>query len=421
MFENVYLSKLFFARPVRINLEPQMTNIYSSTAPRVNLSTLPTEILLEIYSYISDPPEKVIWPLICKRFYTTFKIPPWYSWSAKQQHEILLLFERCSFSHARLAVCHGPCYMSVQDRKFFARNAVHETKGPRCWQCAKYLWISPEKQMSYADIMPVYRRSRYEPVPPMEEEDKGVISRLNMWELALRCRYELITVPEGAHVSLENMAVLLSKFTLPACPHMGLNDPRVVKNYDPETAPIQGPALIDAHAQNLVRCEFPGCRTIITWLVLSSAEKSQSDSDETGSGKQKTIYLRTIRILGDLNRFANPAFLAQLIVPNKDKLKDHWRRCVEWRDSIAPMIARQYAPGSQRFNAKRSTNTRLSSEVCWDQISRLLMPSPLNNESDQIDPLFWLVYNPGNPDAEWMFSETDIPAHLSKDRSNGYW
>lgn len=262
----------------------------------------------------------------------------------------------------------------------------------------------------------------------MEEENEGVIVRHSMCALALRYRHKVLTVPECAQISPTHMAVLLSRFALPVCPHMRLNDPRVVQTYGPNATPIKGPALLDEmHPQNRARCTFPGCKSEISWLVLPSPGKSQDDNDtsnssETRSTRQKIIYLRTTRILGDLHRFANPSFLAQLIVPNTEKLMDHWRRCHEWKDSIAPLIERQYA--QEALNANNTEfNTRSSPGTSWIQISRLLTPSPLAHEdpfttSEQTEALFWSVYNPGESDSEWKFSETDVPSHLSRDRTS---
>lgn len=394
------------------------------------LSTLPTELLLHIYSHISGAPEKVVWPLICKRFYSIFTIPRWNSWSGKQQSEILLLLERCSFSHIRLAICHGPCTPGIWERESFAPLELHHSF-PHCWQCAKYLWISPNKQFSYRDITPFYCRSRYSRDPPTEEENEGVIVRHAMYTLAIRHRHRLLTVPESAQVSHAHMAVLLSRFALPVCPHMRINDPRVIRNYDPKATPIEGPALFDGfHAQDRTRCTFPGCQTEIFWLIISSTGKSLDDGDASNSNdigtstRQKTIYLRTTRVLGDLHRFSNPLFLAQLIIPNTEKLTDYWRQCHEWKDDVAPMLARRYAQEtSQNSKETKPPNARSSPDTSWTEISQLLTLSPFVDEDPFIkpgetaEPLFWPVYSPEKEDSEWTFFETDIPKHLSQDRS----
>jgi hypothetical protein len=361
--------------------------------PSLLLSTLPTEILYEIYSYMNTTYDKVIWPLICKRFYQIFPVPQFDSWPDPREPTLVDLDKNCGISIRTHAICYGQFCHGIRKREFFHPRELENypfrrDPGSRaCYECAKSLWISPEKQLCYGDLRKVrYRNMRwYQRLPPISEEDKGVVVLESHFSYAVRCRYDIMTVPERARVSRSDMELVLHGFDIFACPHMQLNDPRVIESYDPCAPTVRGHVLYDMHDRPYhTSCKFPTCRTEIYWLTRPTDAPSGEIDDLSGriASPRKTIYLHVHRHIGDLEVYDNPLLLSQLIIPNVRRLTKFWKDRVKRKEKIVPLVALKYEEKS-RID---SSGAGFSSLPSPDMPSDLYADTPANNLEE---PLFY--------------------------------
>ncbi|EER28894.1 F-box domain containing protein [Coccidioides posadasii C735 delta SOWgp] len=317
--------------------------------PVPSLPTLPPELLLHIFPYL--PPEsKLALSLTARRFYQILsdQVPKWPQLAPNEQYSFLYLLERLGFSipsnpKTPVACCSG-CKTTHSSYKFLLAELNKGTDDRTCRDATRSLWVSPDTQYSFNDLKDRSADRGW-------LTDDGTLRRRGGTDLAIYTTYKILSLPKSTQAPRKKIASILNTFNLPSCPHMRLNHPVIIEGYKPDAHPIDVKYYLSDMRNDSAKCQFPGCKTSIYWIARTHVNKRD----------WKTFYIEVSRDVGNLNRPNSPAWLAQLITPNADKLTKFWNDRLEWKRQMLAYEERRYEHQLQRQQRQQQQNESPSS------------------------------------------------------------
>ncbi|KAL5340593.1 hypothetical protein BJX70DRAFT_101614 [Aspergillus crustosus] len=341
--------------------------------------TLPTELLLEIFSYLPTITQ-YSFSYVNQRLRLGFA-PICRSISIETRWHIRDLLARDGVPFQDYAYCSG-CSTSHRLKYFTPDQLEQPPKRRLCLTSKTQLWVAPGQFLSFQDVSR-QRKSWHWPYPDdLPALNQILIMRLfsaeNVWryteyrrsiwrdipeQFVVCASYEILSMPNSKSVSGVEVERILQGFDIPTCPHNKLGNGDVAASYresshcTPETDEKKKIWIGQLQTDSAdAWCKFPGCKTLFRWECRPSLKRDN----------WKTLVLVMKRYLGGLLSPVNPRWMAQLVgISDEARLQAFWDGCHQWRDVNMAIEEKRY-----ELELKRGRKLTEKEESEFEQLRR---------------------------------------------------